>query len=369
MIRGKAAQSRIDSAGVLVEPAPRTWRAALLRRIGEPLEIVELLRPNLEWGQVLVRVKYSGVCRSQLMEVRGFRGKDEWLPHLLGHEGVGFVVEVGPGVSKVQAGNRVIIGWVEGDGLDSAAPRFTSTRGESVNAGRSTTFGEYSVVSENRVYLAPDGLDDQVAALLGCALLTGAGMVLNEARLESGQTLLINGAGSVGISALVAALDYPVTTVVAEPRKAMRDQALIMGADDAFDPTDPEEVESFRSTYPNGVHWAIDASGRVEGIEFAFSCLTFDGGKLLFASHPPHGSLLRLDPHDLIRGRQIAGSWGGASLPDSDVRRIAEVITRLNIDLGFMTARRYALDDIPRALSDLEHGRAVRPLISLGERT
>ena len=344
---------------------PNRWRAAVLRQAAKNLEIVEVERPELERGQVLVRVHHSGVCRSQLMEVRGLRGEDPWLPHMLGHEGVGVVVETGPGVAKVRDGDRVILGWVAGEGIEARPPVFKSLQGDTINAGPVTTFSEYTVVSENRVYPAPKEVDDRTAVLFGCALLTGAGMVFNETRLEPGQSVLVNGAGGVGLAVLLGSLLSGLEPVVADPDPAKRQIARTLGATHVFNPLSPEEVQEFRSLYPSGVDVAFDASGVAAAMEFAFESIKYDGGTLVFASHPPAGELVRLDPHALIRGKEIRGSWGGMSRPDQDVPKIARLLSTRGLDLGFMTPQSYELEDVNQALQDLEAGRGVRPLISM----
>jgi S-(hydroxymethyl)glutathione dehydrogenase/alcohol dehydrogenase len=342
---------------------PLSWRAAVLRQTGNPLDVVEIARPTLECGQVLVALKYSGVCRSQLLEVRGLRGPDAWLPHLLGHEGVGTVADIGPDVTKVAVGDRVVIGWIKGEGIESASPALSTVDGEPINAGRVTTFSEFTVVSENRVYLQPAGLDDRTAVLFGCALLTGAGMVLNEAQPKPGASILINGLGGIGLSALVAtiALGNPVTVV--DPEQKKRALALELGAANALHPSDLRKGGKIEALYPEGVDIAIDASGMSTGIEAAFNSIRFSGGQLIFASHPPNADPIRLDPHHLIRGRSIRGSWGGSSHPDSDIPRLATIIEAHGINLEFMVPRVYSLDEINQALLDLERNEALRPLI------
>jgi S-(hydroxymethyl)glutathione dehydrogenase / alcohol dehydrogenase len=120
-------------------------KAAILSALSRPLDIVgDLAAPPLRRGQVLVKLAYSGVCHSQLMEVRGKRGVDAWLPHLLGHEGSGVVMEVGEGVSKVQVGDKVILGWIKGQGIEAGGAAY-SLKGQHVNAGGVTTFNEAAV--------------------------------------------------------------------------------------------------------------------------------------------------------------------------------------------------------------------------------
>lgn len=344
---------------------PAAWRAAVLRRPGDDLEILDIARPALTNGQVLVELSYSGVCRSQLMETRGLRGADPWVPHLLGHEGVGIVREVGSGVTKVAVGDRVIVGWIVGEGVDAAPPVLESTAGERINAGRVTTFSEWTVVSENRVYACPPGLADRTAVLFGCALLTGAGMVMNELPAVVDGSLLINGLGGIGLAALIAASGTAATIVVTEPDAAKRRLATTLGAAHAFDPTDATALAALRSLFPQGVDVAIDASGTVAGIETAYSLVRYGGGELLFASHPPAGESIHIDPHDLIKGRGIRGSWGGGSQPDRDIPRLAATLAERGLSLNFLTPRTYGLAQVNEALSDLEGSIGMRPLIAM----
>ena len=174
-------------------------KAAILTGQNKSLEIDEVAIPELYAGQVLVKVEYSGICGKQLEEISGKRGEDHYIPHLLGHEGAGTVAEVGPGVRKVKSGDKVILHWIKGTGIDSAPPRF-QRNGSTISAGWVTTFSEYTVVSENRVtpFTADIGFD--VAALLGCAVTTGLGIVFNNAALMPGQSMAVFGVGGVGIN-------------------------------------------------------------------------------------------------------------------------------------------------------------------------
>lgn len=348
---------------------PSNWNAAVLRKSGANVEIVGITRPKLDLGQVLVKLSFSGVCRSQLMEVRGLRGIDPWLPHLLGHEGAGTVVEVGPGVTKVVPGDQVIVGWIKGTGLESAAPTFTTVKGEKINAGRVSTFSEYTVVSENRVYLKPTDVDIRTSVLFGCALLTGAGMVLNEAKPVAGESVLINGLGGVGLAALIAMQGLGSDVIAVDPNREKREVAIMLGAKYVFDPFAGSLTSQVRKVAPNGLDVAVDASGTVAGIEASFACLRNDGGRLIFASHPPYGEKLAIDPHDLIRGRTIRGSWGGACNPDKDIPRLAKAIANAGLSLNFLLAHTYSLNEVNRALDDLEANRVLRPLIELAARS
>jgi len=158
---------------------PKTLKAAVLTGINKPLELRNLEIKDLLPGQVLVKILYSGVCRSQLMEIEGKRGEDNWIPHLLGHEGSGIVIKVGSSVNKFQIGDEVILTWIKCEGLEEQGAEYLS-QGEIINSGPVTTFSNYSVVSENRIIKKPKNLGFDTAILFGCALPTGAGMVINE---------------------------------------------------------------------------------------------------------------------------------------------------------------------------------------------
>ena len=146
-------------------------RAAILVEQKKPLVIEEVEVPALKLGQVLVKVLASGICGSQIGEINGVKGPDRFLPHLLGHEGCGTVLEIGEGVRTVKPGDRVVLHWRKGAGLESVTPTYGSRLG-TVNAGWVTTFNEHAVISENRVTAVPADFDVEAAALFGCAVTT-----------------------------------------------------------------------------------------------------------------------------------------------------------------------------------------------------
>ena len=143
-------------------------RAAILFETNKELKIVNNLQiPELKFGQVLVENAYSGVCHSQIMEIKGARGVDNYLPHLLGHEATGVVRETGKGVKKVQEGDWVISGWIKGEGIDAGGSQY-KLNGTNINAGPVTTFGDFSVVSENRLVKLPEGISPRMGVVFGC---------------------------------------------------------------------------------------------------------------------------------------------------------------------------------------------------------
>jgi S-(hydroxymethyl)glutathione dehydrogenase/alcohol dehydrogenase len=342
-------------------------QAAILRELAKPLDVAS----DIEFGppargQVLVKLAYSGVCHSQLMEARGRRGADRFLPHLLGHEGTGRVTAIGDGVTKVKAGDKVVLGWIKGTGLDAGGATY-SHRGETINAGGVTTFNEFALVSENRVVPLPDGVPMDVGVLFGCAVPTGAGIVLNEIKPVDGSTIAIFGMGGIGMSALMATLLFKCKRVIAiDVVPAKLQLAREFGATDTIDASNGDVLqEILRLTDNKGVDYAVDASGRTSSIELAFNSVRRGGGLCVFASHPEQGARLSIDPYELICGKQIRGSWGGGCAPDTDIPRFAELYRQGRLPLEKLLTKRYTLTQINEALDDLEHGRVGRPLVEI----
>jgi S-(hydroxymethyl)glutathione dehydrogenase/alcohol dehydrogenase len=260
----------------------------------------------------------------------------------------------------------VILGWIKGNGLDGGGARYAD--GASIiNAGGVTTFNECAVVSENRVVPLPDGVPMDVGVLFGCAIPTGAGIVTNELRPVPGSTIAIFGLGGIGLSALMATMLYGCDKVIAvdvsEDKLAL---AKEFGATHTLNASGTDVVGRIRElTGSKGVDYSVDASGVCAVIEQAFNSVRRGGGLCVFASHPEQGSVIRLDPFELICGKQIRGSWGGASNPDADIPKFAALYRQGKLPLEKLLTRRYRLDQINEALEDLEQKRVNRPLIEL----
>jgi S-(hydroxymethyl)glutathione dehydrogenase/alcohol dehydrogenase len=342
-------------------------KAAILQVLNSPLQIrVDLQLPTLRRGQILVKLAYSGVCHSQLMEIQGKRGEDKYLPHLLGHEGTGVVVETGADVTKVLPGDRVVLGWIKGSGIEAGGVQYQCGHGP-VNAGSVTTFNSYAVVSENRCVKLPDGVPMDVGVLFGCAVLTGAGIVTNTVRPTKGASVAVFGLGGIGLSALMALMTYECKYVIAVDVSEEKLQlAREFGATHVVNASEHDPVQFIRElTEGSGADYAIEAAGLPETIERAFDSVRRKGGLCVFASHPAHGRRISLDPFELICGKQISGSWGGGSDPDRDIPIFAKLYLDGRLPLEKLITRRYRLDDINQAIDDLEQGRVGRPLIEI----
>lgn len=340
-------------------------KAAILVETGKPLVLAELEIPVLKPGQVLVEITHSGVCHTQILECRGFRGEDKYLPHCLGHEAGGVVREVGPGVSKVKPGNWVILSWIKGSGADVPGTVY-KWDGRDVNAGAITTFSQYAIISENRLTIMPADLTTKDAALLGCAVPTGLGVVFNTAQPKPGQSIAIFGSGGIGLTAVAGASIggcIPIIAVDILPKKLKL--AGQMGATHFVNAAQVDPLEEINRICPGGVDFAIEATGRPKVMEQALSSVCKQGGVAVVVGNAREGEQLNLDPKQLNLGKQLRGTWGGDNWPDRDYPRYCKLIKGGRLNLQPLQSKIYRLEEINQALDDLEAGRVVRPLVRM----
>jgi S-(hydroxymethyl)glutathione dehydrogenase / alcohol dehydrogenase len=339
--------------------------AAILVETGKPLVIDDLEIPRLQPGQALVEIHASGVCHTQLLEAKGLRGEDKFLPHCLGHEGSGVVKEIGAGVTKVKPEQKVILSWIKGSGINVLGTQY-EWHGRKVNAGAITTFSRYAVISENRLTPLPDGIDMAQAALLGCAVPTGVGSVWNTAGARPGNSFVIFGVGGVGLSAVAGAVLAGCSPVIAVDLVAERlELARQLGATHTVDPKTGDAVQQILKICAGGVDIALEATGRPAVMKQAVACVRSQGGVAVIIGNSPEGEMLALDPKQLNQGKQLRGTWGGDNVPDRDYPRYCELLRAGKLNVKPIVSRSFPLEQVNQALASLEHGAVGRPIIGM----
>lgn len=319
-------------------------RAAILTELNAPLTVAELSMPALGVGQVRVRVEYAAICGAQLGEIAGVKGPDHYLPHLLGHEGVGQVVEIGPGVTTKVVGDWVILHWRPSEGI-AAKGAVYDWNGQAVNSGPMTCFSDETIVSENRLTLLPAGVDHRVAPLYGCAFTTAYGVVVNDAKIKPGDKVIVFGFGGVGM-AVARMAEVAGARVVAMDRVPSKMEHLV-------DEWDGRERD---------FDVAVDMTGASDVIETAYR-VTHKTGRVVLVGVPRHDDPIRIDSLPLHFGKQIIGSQGGWCVPHEDIPRIATMD-------GFERAAGWGLHEFPltevnTALDLVRTGTAQRVLLSM----
>lgn len=339
--------------------------AAILVQTGQPLVLADLETPPLKPGQVLVEIAYSGACGTQVAEWRGMKGEDRYLPHCIGHEGSGTVVEVGAAITKVKRGDKVVLSWIRGTGVESGGAVYKWNE-KTVNAGGVTTFQRHAVVSENRLTLLPPSLDMQVAILLGCAAPTGMGAVFNVTGVKAGESVVVFGTGGIGLNACMgAAFAGAMPIIGVDPSAERRSLAQRYGATHVIDPASGDVAAAIRAISPGGVDVAIEATGLPDVMATALQVTRQQGGRAVVIGNARYGSTLTLDPSQFNQGKSLLGTWGGDSVPDRDYPRFARLLAAPRFDPRALLSSPYKLSEATQALTDLAEGRVGRPLIDM----
>lgn len=334
----------------------KSTQAAILVELKKPLVIDEIQLPErLDVGQVLVEIHSSGICGSQLGEIDGAKGEDKFLPHLLGHEASGTVLEVGPGVRQARPGDKVVLHWRKGPGIESPVPAYT-WQGRKVNAGWITTFNRHAIVSENRVTVIPADSDMEVAALFGCAVTTGFGVVQNNARLKIGESVVVFGAGGVGLNIVQAASlvgAYPIIAVdLHDNRLALATQ---MGATHAINSAREDAKSKIRGIAGPALDAFIDNTGQPAIIQLGYE-LVGPQGRVTLVGVPRKGNDITIYSLPLHFGKVLSGSHGGEAVPERDIPRYHSLFKAGRIKLRELITDFYALDGINTAIGKMRDG-------------
>jgi S-(hydroxymethyl)glutathione dehydrogenase/alcohol dehydrogenase len=346
---------------------PKTMKAAILKSLKAPLVVADVQMPeDLAIGQVLVKIHYSGICGSQLGEIDGAKGKDNYLPHLLGHEASGTVHKVGPGVKYVKPGDKVVLHWRKGLGIESETPHYIWD-GNKVNAGWITTFNEYAIVSENRVTPIPDDSDLKVAALFGCAVTTGFGVVENNAKVRIGESVVVFGAGGIGLNIVQAAelvSAYPIIAIDLHDNKLER--AKQMGATHIINTKREDASQKINEILGNaGADVFIDNTGQPAIIEMGYR-LTKSQGRVVLVGVPRKDNNISIYSLSLHFGKSISGSFGGEAIPNVDIPRYQQLYSAGRLKLDELLTDCFTLDQINDAIENIRNGKvAGRCLIEM----
>ena len=337
--------------------------AAVLVEQRRPLEIAELEIPALRHGQVLVEIAATRICGSQLGEIAGAKGPDKYLPHLLGHEAGGVVREIGPEVHHVKIGDRVVVHWRPGRGIEAGGSTYLRADGSKVNAGNITTFQQFTVVSENRLTAVPADLNFEFCALLADTLTTGFGVITHDAKVRIGESLVIIGCGGIGLGAVLGAHlagAYPVIAVDIHDHKLTKARAY--GATHVINSTFTDFPTAVRTFLDGPADVVIDGTGQPAVIEQAFA-LTSPTGRCVIFGVMVHNQKISLNTLPLHFGKVLTGSHGGGSQPADDIPRLVRMhrAGRFNPS-GFVTDR-LPLENVNDAIGRMRSGEVIHAMI------
>jgi S-(hydroxymethyl)glutathione dehydrogenase/alcohol dehydrogenase len=343
-------------------------------------------------GEVIVHIHACGLCRSDLSVVHG---NIPWpAPAVLGHEGAGVIEAVGAGVTKIKPGDHVVMHTVANCGhcahcesgrpthcretLGNRTTPFSLGDGTPVsNFAATSAFAEYTVVKQDQVIVIGDDIPLNAACLIGCAVLTGVGAVLNRAKVRPGQTAAVFGVGGVGLNSIQALALSGASRIIAvdtiAEKRAMAEQ---FGATDFIDATQGDAAEQIRTLLPHsktqttgtfgsgGVDWTFECTGSPRALKSAVEALDWGGGAVIVGV-PPHGSTIELPINPIAYvDRTITGTRYGSSRPHIDIPMYIDFYRQGRLKLDELITKEYPLADFEAAFADLEAGKLARGVLT-----
>ncbi|MEI9926681.1 MAG: Zn-dependent alcohol dehydrogenase [Sphingomonas sp.] len=357
-------------------------KAAVLREAKTPLVIEDIRIGDPGPREVLIRTRAVGVCRSDLHIADGAFSYP--LPTVLGHEASGVVEAVGSDVARLKAGDHVVTFFTVFCGAcdyctsgrpslcmdpstqraKGAPPRLSLADGTPVTQFINlSSYAEMMLIHENACVAISKDMPFDRAALLGCAVLTGAGSIFNDSRVQPGERVAVIGAGGIGLSAINAAKIAGAAMIAAiDPVPEKRALAEKMGATHSFDPNEADLAKSLLKLTGGGFHYAIEAVGRSDSAELAWTILRPGGTATILGMIAP-GRTVNIPGPTFLSGKKLQGSRLGSTRAPIDLPRLVKFYLDGKLDLDSLVAERIGLGDVNEALQKLRDGHSVRSVI------
>ena len=339
------------------------FKAAVLTKQHEPLKIFELEHINPSYGQVKIKMITSGLCGAQWNEINGIKGVDNFLPHMMGHEGYGQIFSVGNGVTKVKNGDFVVLHWRKGSGIECYGPKYDSEVG-SIGSGSVTTFSEYTIVAENRISKVSNNEDlKYIYPLLGCALSTTWGVFNKEIIIKNNSKIFIIGAGGLGLSFLFWAKIYNYEKIVILDKFKTK-KKFVQPFDVEFHSI--EEGFKFDNNEFN-FDLIIDTTGDTNIISSAFNLLNKNSQFVLIGQPKKGENLILQNALKLFDGIKIFASDGGTFEPEHDFDKL---VNEVNSNVEFaknLVSDIISLEDVNKGFDLMKSGNTARIIIDFNK--
>ena len=306
----------------------------------------------LKKNQVLVKLSYSGICGKQVEEYNFKMGKDKYIPHLLGHEGSGVVLDVAKNVKHLKKNDHVVLHWMQnrdGKNADTAIYRYKNKQ-KSINSGRITTFSEYSVVSSNRLTKISKDEDFKIAALMGCCLTTGIGTVINQSKVKKKEKILVVGAGGVGLSIIVGLKiinnqNITVADIKYSNLKKARKFAKIKTLNTLNKKIKKKEYDHIFIT-----------TGEKKAIKFAIS-VSIPPSNIYFVGVPSPKTFIKFSALDIHRKKNFFGSTGGEIEPHRDIQKYLNYYKKNKKLFNKIILSVSKLSQVPKIINKMAQGK------------
>ena len=332
------------------------FKAAVLEK-KNTVKIRKLKKPTtLQKGQILVKVLYSSICHTQLQEIEMKRGKDHFIPHCLGHEGVGVIEKIYKDCKKFKIGDKVCLTWVKSGKTISKGNVYEDNKGKKVNSGPVHTLNEFAVIDQSRIYKLDESKNIKNQVLLGCAMPTTFNIFL-ENKIKKNAKICVLGGGGLGLSFILIAqiLGYKKISLLDKNRQKinfLKNKLKI----NVFNSIEQITKESFDVV--------VECTGNINIFEESVKLVRKFGGKIIVVGNYEKKLVSKLDPWHIIEGKTLKGAWNNEINFNKKFPKLQKIFKKLKTNF-FFSNKIYRLEEVNKAIADFKKGKVIRPLIKI----
>ena len=330
------------------------------------IKILDLKKPELNKAQLFVKIIYSSLCHTQLSEIKGIRGEDKFLPHCIGHEGVGKVIKKGKNVENVKTGDLVVVSWVKRKKQKKYKSLAFDSNGKKINTGGCNTLIKYSVMSDNRIFkINKRNKFLRESVLLGCAIPTASNAILNVANINKDSKVLILGMGGLGYSSLLILNYLKCKDIVAVDSNSRRLKLIKNKKNMKFVHLgNKDKLNVFIKKNHEKFDLIIDCTGSKKLIEKTFPLCKKFGGQFVIIGNTKIHEKISINSWDVISGKTLTGAWGkgGTIMNNFEINQKILIDQITNIK-KILPKKNYKLPQINKAIDDFQKGKVLRPIV------
>lgn len=336
----------------------KKFNAAILIKNNKPLKLTKLRFDRLNKGQVFVKILYAGFCSSQYGEIIGTKGKDNFLPHCLGHEACGIVKKIASNVKNVRVNDLVVLHWMKSEGKDCCKIEYKEdTSNTTVNSGQITTFSEYSIVSSNRVTkIKQRKYKNSILPLMGCSIPVALSTLEKILKIKKNKNILILGSGALGLPMVHYAkyLGLKNVDVLDKSSKALK-KAQIFGSSNVFRSINDLKLQV--RLKGNFYHYIADTTGSSYLLNNLFNYPI--ACKMVLLGVPKLKEKIKLSSLKINYGLQLLGSYGGKYNPKKDLVRYLKFLLKSKFNFNEYIDKIYPLEKINELIRDYKNGKIL----------
>jgi len=339
--------------------------AAILTKQKEKLKILNLDLSNVPKNYVLVKMKFSGICHTQLNEISGILGKDRFIPHCIGHEGVGEIIFTGIGIKNLKIGYKVVISWIKKKIKKKILPISYNSNLKKINTSGCNTLLNYSLVSEDRVFkINKKNKYLRESILLGCAIPTASNAILKNTLINKKSNILIMGMGGLGYASLLVLNYLKCENITCIDNNLKKLNLLKKRKGVNFQLINNFNIKKFVKLNNENFDLIIDCTGSKKLIEKTFSLCKRFVGKFIIIGNTRLNEKFSLNAWDFINGKTFTGAWGnGGTTMDNFSINEKILLDQIDNIKKLLSKKDYNLKNINKAIRHFKEGKILRPIV------